>query len=91
MGDLFLATRTVDEARSKPHPQMVLDIADELGISTDRTLVIGDTTHDLEMAHGARAAAVAVCSGSQSRGALEAARPLTCLERVTELPEWLSP
>jgi phosphoglycolate phosphatase len=91
MGGLFLATRTVDEAHSKPHPQMVLDIADELGVTTNRTLVIGDTTHDLEMAHNARAAAVAVCSGSQSRGALEEARPLICFERVTELSEWLSP
>jgi phosphoglycolate phosphatase len=91
MGKFFLATRTVDEARSKPHPQMILDIADELGVTIDRTLMIGDTIHDLEMAHNASAAAVAVSSGSESRAVLEQARPLVCLERVTELPTWLSP
>lgn len=91
MGGFFLTTRTVDEARSKPHPQMILDIADELGATTDRTLMVGDTIHDLEMAHNARAAAVAVCSGSEGRTALEEARPLVCLDRATELPSWLSP
>ncbi len=91
MGGFFLATRTVDEARSKPHPQMILDIADELGVTTDRTLMVGDTIHDLEMAQNARAAAVAVCSGSESRTILEEARPLVCLDRATELPSWLSP
>jgi phosphoglycolate phosphatase len=91
MSDTFLATRTVDEALSKPHPQMILDIADELGVTIDRTLMIGDAIHDLEMAHNARAAVVAVCSGSQSRAALEQARPLTCLDNVTQLAAWLSP
>lgn len=91
MGEYFLATRTVDEARSKPDPQMILDIADELGVTSDRTLMVGDTIHDLEMAHNARAAAVAVCSGSESRTNLEEARPLVCLDRATELPAWLSP
>jgi phosphoglycolate phosphatase len=91
MGEFFLATRTVDEARSKPDPQMILDIADELGVKTDRTLMIGDTIHDLEMAHNARTGVVAVCSGSESRSVLEEARPLVCLERATELSAWLSP
>lgn len=91
MGDFFLATRTVDEARSKPDPQMIVDIADELGVTTDRALMVGDTIHDIEMAHNARTAAVAVCSGSESRAALEEARPLVCLDRATELPAWLSP
>lgn len=90
VGEFFLATRTVDEARSKPDPQMILDIADELGVTTDRTLMVGDSIHDLEMAHNARAAAVAVCSGSESRATLEEARPLVCLDRATELPVWLS-
>lgn len=90
MGEFFLATRTVDEARSKPDPQMILDIADELGVTTERTLMVGDTIHDLEMAHNARAAAVAVCSGSESRATLEEARPLICLDKATELPGWLS-
>lgn len=90
MGEFFLATRTVDEARSKPDPQMIVDIASELGIASGRTLMIGDTIHDVEMAHNARTAVVAVCSGSESRAVLEEGRPLVCLDRVTQLPEWLA-
>jgi len=90
MGEFFLATRTVDEARSKPDPQMIFDIVDELDATIDQTLMVGDTIHDIEMAHNARAAAVAVCSGSETRTTLEEARPLICLDRATELPAWLS-
>ena len=47
---LFDATRCADESRSKPDPQMLLDLGDELGVRRNRTLMIGDTTHDLQLA-----------------------------------------
>ncbi|HVS01060.1 MAG TPA: HAD-IA family hydrolase [Thermoanaerobaculia bacterium] len=87
---LFHATRTVDEAFSKPHPKMLLDLLDELGIAPRRALMIGDTTYDLEMARNARTAAVGVCSGSHAREELARLEPLVCLERVTEVGEWLA-
>ena len=59
----FAATRTITEAPSKPHPGMVLDILDELGVAAAEALVVGDTTHDLRMAANAGVAGVAVCSG----------------------------
>lgn len=90
LAERFDATRTVDEAASKPHPQMILDIVEELGARASRTLMIGDTTHDLEMAWNAGADAVAVCSGSHDRPGLEGAQPLACLESIAELPEWLA-
>jgi phosphoglycolate phosphatase len=86
---LFHATRTVDEAFSKPHPQMLLDILDEMGVRPGAAVMIGDTTFDLEMAQSAGTASVGVCTGSHGREDLERFGPLTCLEEVVELPEWL--
>lgn len=88
--DVFHATRTVDEAFSKPHPKMVLDILDDLGVAPREALVIGDTTFDLEMARSAGTAAVGVCSGGHCREELLSFGPLTCLDRVVELPGWLA-
>lgn len=85
----FDASRTLDEAPSKPAPGMLLDILGELGVPASRALMVGDTTHDLEMASNAAVAAVGVCSGSHPRERLVEAAALACLESVTELPGWL--
>lgn len=87
--ELFLATRTPDEAPGKPHPGMVEGILDELGVAPSEALVVGDTLHDLRMAAGAGTPAVAVASGSVSREALARLGPLAVLEDVTQLPDWL--
>jgi phosphoglycolate phosphatase len=89
VAELFSTTRTVSEAPSKPDPQMILDIVEALDTRPEQILMIGDTTHDLEMAHNAGVAALAVCTGSQNRERLEQARPLGCLDSVAELPAWL--
>ncbi|HEX6901779.1 MAG TPA: HAD-IA family hydrolase [Thermoanaerobaculia bacterium] len=88
--DVFHATRTADEAVSKPHPQMLLDILDELGVPPRQAVMIGDTTYDLEMARSARTASVGVCTGSHCREELQRFEPLVCLERVVELGSWLA-
>lgn len=87
--ELFATTRTVDEAHSKPHPQMLLDVLEDLGVRAEDALMIGDTTHDLRMAEAARVEAVAVAGGSQPRKVLEELSPLACLDTVHQLPEWL--
>ncbi len=86
----FHASRTMDECPAKPHPQMLLDLMDELGARPDSTLMIGDTAWDLGMARNAAASAVAVLTGSHSREELESAAPLACLASVRELPAWLA-
>lgn len=88
-GRLFNASRTAEESFSKPHPQMLLDLLDELGVPTRDALMIGDTTHDLLMARNAGTAALAVCSGSHLREALLELEPLACLNSVCEVPAWL--
>ncbi|HWL73109.1 MAG TPA: HAD-IA family hydrolase, partial [Burkholderiaceae bacterium] len=50
LGRLFAASRCADESQSKPHPAMLLELASELSVAPERMLMIGDTTHDLQMA-----------------------------------------
>lgn len=86
----FAATRTITEAPAKPHPGMVLDILEELGVAASEAVVVGDTTHDLRMAANAGVRYVAVCSGSHPRNELLALEPAACLESAAELPGWLA-
>ncbi len=90
LGGYFSATRTIDEAMSKPHPQMLLELSDELGAASPETLMVGDTTFDLEMARNAGSPAVAVLTGAQQREELLDCAPLECLPSVGELPAWLA-
>lgn len=85
----FDATRCADEGFSKPHPGMLEQLMDKLGVENRRTLMIGDTTHDMEMARSASVARLGVAYGAHSRDDLLAYDPLVCVERFGELREWL--
>lgn len=85
----FHASRTADESFSKPHPAMLLDILDHLGVSADETVMVGDTEYDLMMARNAQVAGIGVCGGAHERSRLLACGPVACLERATDLPQWL--
>jgi len=87
---LFSTTRTADDAPSKPHPKMLVDIMEELDVAGDETLMIGDTAYDLEMARNAGVASVAVSSGVHDRQRLLEFDPLALLDSIAELPAWLS-
>ena len=86
---LFDASRTADETAGKPHPQMLLELMAQLGVPPERTLVVGDTTHDLQMALNAGCASVAVSYGAHETGAFAVLRPLTVAHSVAELHQWL--
>jgi phosphoglycolate phosphatase len=85
----FSGTRCADECHSKPHPQMLHELMEEFGAAPEATLMIGDTTHDIEMAHAAGVAGLAVSYGAHSHRDLQAALPLYCAQSVPELAEWL--
>ncbi len=87
---LFSTTRCADDAPSKPHPQMLLDIMEDLGVASAETLMVGDTSYDMEMAGNAGVATVAVSSGVHDRQRLLEFDPLAVLDSVAELPAWLS-
>lgn len=90
LGGLFDATRTADETRSKPHPQMLQELMREFGVDPERTLMIGDTTHDLQLAANAGTDAVAVAYGAHPPEQLGDLRPLTIAHSVPELQDWLA-
>jgi phosphoglycolate phosphatase len=87
---LFDATRCADETFSKPHPAMLQELTRELGQDMRRTVMIGDTTHDLLMAKNAGAAAIAVEYGAHPVDQLQACRPLYSAKTVAELQAWLA-
>jgi len=90
LDEIFHFTRCVDEAHSKPHPQMLLDIMDYLGVETNETLMIGDTEYDLQMASNANVHSVAVCCGAHDKSRLIKHNPQTCLNQSHELEAWLN-
>lgn len=89
IGHWFAASRCADECSSKPHPAMLEELMTLLGSKPERTLMVGDTTHDLQMAANARCAAVAVAGGAHPRDELLALNPLVCLESIKEFGPWL--
>jgi phosphoglycolate phosphatase len=91
MASLFDATRCADQTHSKPHPAMLLELAGQLGVALPRVLMIGDTTHDLQMAAAARAEAVGVTYGAHPRAQLAACAPMALMDSVEELHRWLLP
>lgn len=86
---VFDATRCADETFSKPHPAMLHELTRELGRDMSRTLMIGDTTHDLQMAINAGAASVAVEYGAHPMRELAALNPRFSTPSIPELHAWL--
>jgi phosphoglycolate phosphatase len=87
---MFDATRTADETASKPHPLMLQELMAELGTAPERTLMIGDTTHDLLLAVNAGTPRVAVSYGAHEREAFDAHEPLFVAHSTAELHAWLA-
>jgi phosphoglycolate phosphatase len=87
---LFAASRCADETNPKPHPAMLLELMAKLEVPQAQTLMIGDTSHDLEMARAARVGALAVTYGAHPEGGLRACAPLECVSSVGELKAWLA-
>jgi phosphoglycolate phosphatase len=90
MRPFFAASRCADQCTSKPAPDMLFELMEELGTNTVNTLMIGDTVHDLQMAANAGVRAVAVSHGAHPRRELLALAPLACLENIEELTRWLA-
>lgn len=88
MGEYFHATRTADRTFSKPHPAMLLEIMGELNVAPERTLMIGDTTHDLQMAVNAGVEAVGMTHGAHPADQLRELKPLALLDDFAELRAW---
>jgi phosphoglycolate phosphatase len=86
---MFDASRTADETAGKPHPRMLHELMREFGVEPERTLMIGDTTHDLQMALNAGCPSVGVSYGAHEPEAFHELRPLHVAHTVRELHDWL--
>ncbi len=86
----FHATRCADEGHTKPDPGMLQGLMEELEVASTRTLMIGDTTHDMEMARAAGVQRLGVTYGAHAREALLACGPVACLDDFEALRQWLA-
>ncbi len=83
--ELFCITRCADETASKPDPRMLHEIIQHTNITKERSLMVGDSIHDLQMALNAPISAIAVSCGAHSAESLQQYNPLLCLQQSTEL------
>ena len=86
----FVASRCADETEPKPSPAMLRELMAERGMRADQMLMIGDTSHDLDMASSAGVDAVAVTYGAHPETALRARAPKGLVSSVAELQAWLA-
>ena len=86
---VFDGSRTADETAGKPSPLMLQELMREFGVAPERTLMIGDTTHDLQMALNAGCPSVGVSYGAHDHSAFKSLNPLFVAHSVAELQDWL--
>ncbi len=86
---LFDGSRTADETAGKPNPLMLHELVRELGVVASRTLMVGDTTHDLQMAVNAGCPSVGVSYGAHEPQVFAALKPLHVAHSARDLGIWL--
>jgi phosphoglycolate phosphatase len=89
LAGVFDGSRTADETAGKPDPRMLHELMEEFDCAPQRTLMIGDTTHDLQMAWNAGCPSVAVSYGAHTPEGFAALRPRAIVHSVRELHAWL--
>lgn len=87
--EYFVTSRCADEGFSKPHPGMLHAIFDETGLQPSQAVMIGDTTHDLQLAENAGSAAIGVTYGAHEPALLKAHTSLTLVDSVSALRDFL--
>ena len=86
---MFDGSRTADKTAGKPDPRMLRELMAEFGVSPERVLMVGDTTHDLQMALNAGCPSVGVSYGEHEPDAFVALRPRFVAHSVQDLHDWL--
>ncbi|WP_197466150.1 MULTISPECIES: HAD family hydrolase [unclassified Oleiphilus] len=89
LGEYFEIERCADETQSKPHPQMLHELAEHFGVDESNMLMVGDTSFDLEMAARAGSASVGVSYGVHDTEALLKHNPKRIVDEIGELIGWL--
>lgn len=89
LGRYFVASRCADEVRSKPHPEMISSLLQELNIAPNRALMVGDSLLDLTMAANAGIDSVGVTYGAHSAEKLLRAKPIALIDSPKQLLQYL--
>lgn len=90
LADRFDYTRCADESQGKPHPAMLFDIMKRLDLAPEHVLMVGDTTHDVQMATSAGVDSMAVTYGAHSKRTLLMSEPTVMVSSVREMRSWLT-
>lgn len=90
LGTLFHVHRCAEETASKPDPRMVHEILHESRVAAEHAVMIGDSEYDLQMAQNAGVDSIAVTYGVHEPQRLLRYDPLICLDRLADLPQFLS-
>jgi len=88
-GKYFRTSRCADDAKSKPSPDMLLQIINELNIDIADAIMVGDTTYDMQMAKSIGMARVGVSYGVHAQTHLEALKPKAIVHSISELQRFL--
>ena len=86
---LFDGSRTADETAGKPHPLMLRELRQGFGVPPERVLMVGATTHDLQMALNAGCFSVCVSYGAHEPDTFTQLRPRHVAHSVADLHTWL--
>ena len=89
LGPMFEFTRCADEGFAKPHPGMLHAILDYTGVEAERAVMVGDTTHDLQLAANAGVDAIAVLYGAHPQELLDTHGAVARCASVPELRQCL--
>jgi len=86
---VFDGSRTADETAGKPDPLMLHELMAQFQVPPERVLMVGDTTHDLQMALNAGCPSVGVSYGAHESEAFAALSPRHVAHSVPDLHAWL--
>lgn len=86
----FPVTRCADETRSKPHPQMLEEILVDYDTKPEKTLMIGDSEFDLQLANNTKVDGLAVSYGVHGLMRLLKQDPVGFIDDIKQLPKWLA-
>ncbi len=90
LSGLFVTLQTADDGPGKPHPEILHRAMSEVGVAPEETVVIGDTSYDMEMAVNAGVRALGVAWGYHGAEELRASGAAHIVESFPDLPSTLA-
>lgn len=89
LGPYFHITRCADETRSKPDPLMLDEILTDLDLHSNRAIMVGDTSYDMDMANNIKMDSIAVTYGMHDKKHLETSNPTYFIDAIDQLSQYV--